>query len=1449
MNGYGMRALAAIDVELKESVCDALVNTIVTRVSGTDEAGRIVSGRSPRRSIVSGQLLPRFDVRGEDETSDIRIAALGLDFVLDSSSAASLVAEPSFSVYVRVLPTWPDIQPGAGPLDVDFRLKAEVHHQIEEDIKARRLAAFIAKRIDKPNWRDMDEAERSRVRAARGQVQEEIRLQAYGERGIRLLAGDDLAETETVPAESPNAEAENDPNTPDQPDAPPPPVNRLLREGRDIPLHLLDPAPIPPKWKRLDLNLPRFEWPARSTGDDLAARVTAYCGELSQSVSEQLRAWLNGDGLQEAWRDLTVLPADVASPEAWEAFLTRTRAIAPDPARLLPDLSRVVIRVERQADFLDPHRVSFRLALDNQCQELTPRDAQSLCNTIFGTRLKLSVPAVAHRNLQLDRVEPSYRFRHYLEYPAIGLNCGIEAIREGELLTLATTWSPRFVQPRTIPTDIGVPCDFIELADSSFQLSKLLELPEKYAAWVKAKAKELEPLVREGLDPDDADLETARLTQDIQGQLAEAGYIERGVRLLIVAQKAASQLERTSNEKERAALHRRALPWLAWIMMNEAFARRDGNEKGRGWRLFQLAFILAHVPTFASRLDEYRDAYDALLDEETASLLYFPTGGGKSEAFYGTLLFALFLDRLRGKDRGITALIRYPLRLLTLQQAQRLLKLLAHAELVRKAHKVGAWPFEIGFWVGSANTPNTYSGIRADVPRFGDANSPDDRKLEEDAGGSEEEVERGRRYREIRDAYDKIPDCPVCGHPTGLRRNEIEGPTAKRAAIVCFNSECDWNRQHGGIHPLPFLLTDDTIYERAPAIVLGTVDKLAMLGQHTNTIAKVLGMFGLARWVDANGHLRTERQMEKLQAGPEAEGFQPVFPSYRRGVRIFHDPFPSLIIQDEAHLLEESLGTFSGLFDTLLENVLKQIARIAGDDLGVVRKWTGDDWGDARMPKIVAATATISNPERQLETLYQRRPVRFPYPGPDIYRSFFAEPAKSPPVNPERVRLAQELPAYLSPEASSPWMRLYVSLMTNGATHTVTAVTVLSAFHTVITNLWASLQDPQLCDAAIQRMQSAVEAGGSGAWRRAAFDRAVAAGRTEDIMALVDLHRIALAYVTNKKGGDQIIDALDAAVRQQHRQSGYELEYFDSRLISGGVDMKEIQSVMNDAGEGFENRAYPKIDRTVRNIVATAAISHGVDVDRFNSMFFAGLPSDIAEYIQASSRVGRSHVGFVMLIPTPQNRRDRYVVETHDIFHRFLERMIAPPAVERWAENAVRRVLASFAQTWTMIREAEEFVHLDDANKSNVVLGDMVQRLGRRANRDMVGFCNDLGSFILSSAGFAGRGPLAFGSPNHAEHYRGLVDRAVQDFARDLARQATAATLRDYWEGQTPVFQKPMTSLRDVDEAGLIVASSYDPHATERSTRINRQDVAAVMRAIRSQKGEGAETDPDGGDE
>jgi hypothetical protein len=154
-----------------------------------------------------------------------------------------------------------------------------------------------------------------------------------------------------------------------------------------------------------------------------------------------------------------------------------------------------------------------------------------------------------------------------------------------------------------------------------------------------------------------------------------------------------------------------------------------------------------------------------------------------------------------------------------------------------------------------------------------------------------------------------------------------------------------------------------------------------------------------------------------------------------------------------------------------------------------------------------------------------------------------------------------------------------------------------------------------------------------------------------------------------------------------------------------------------------------------------------------------------------------------------------------------------------------------------------EFVRRPDATKDMAPQFDFVRRLGADARREPIRFPDEVGNFILRSAGFEGRGRDHVGRPVYDEPYRRLVDRASRDFSNAMQAQATESRLRDYWNDQTAVFKKPMTSLRDVDEAGMIVGSAYDPASRTNNTRVDPAALARVMRAIRSQRGAAAETD------
>jgi len=331
--------------------------------------------------------------------------------------------------------------------------------------------------------------------------------------------------------------------------------------------------------------------------------------------------------------------------------------------------------------------------------------------------------------------------------------------------------------------------------------------------------------------------------------------------------------------------------------------------EGKGnWRPFQIAFILASLPELVDRKVPTRSLVD---------LIFFPTGGGKTEAYLGASAISLLARRLRDKDdAGTDTLMRYTLRLLTAQQFLRAAALVCVLEDIRSRNEgeFGAKPFGIGIWLGGSSTPNTWAQAKKNLSQLG-------------------------RYESAQNMF-LLLRCPWCGMEMGPKPKSGPGQyvigyelVGNKVEFRCIDRDC----RFGGRRKLPVHVVDQDIYDTQPSIVIGTVDKFAMLAWRPEARA----LFGIAD-----------------------DGSRQVSP-------------PGLIIQDELHLISGPLGSMVGLYEPVI------------DDLCT------DKRGEEPVPpKIIASTATIRRYEDQIEGLFGREQVKlFPPHGLEEGRSFFAEPA------------------------------------------------------------------------------------------------------------------------------------------------------------------------------------------------------------------------------------------------------------------------------------------------------------------------------------------------------------------------------------------------------------------------------------------------------------------------
>lgn len=475
---------------------------------------------------------------------------------------------------------------------------------------------------------------------------------------------------------------------------------------------------------------------------------------------------------------------------------------------------------------------------------------------------------------------------------------------------ISTATFPKYDIKPIVPSTIeGVSLEMLKMSPyGSFAetLEELREMCSKYRLWINGLRGE-----KLGLTPE-FEQTAARHIANCERCLSR---MEDGVKLLEENETVRTAFQYMNLAMLMQQLHYN-LPLQRWADMNvleNAVSLPDvtnpetwyGDKTRYGkWRPFQLAFVLMNL-----RSMYYRDCKE----REIVDLIWFPTGGGKTEAYLGLSAYTIFIRRQMNKDdKGTAILMRYTLRLLTAQQYERASAMICACDLIRKEHPdlFGENRISIGLWVGDTTPYSIKEALDA--------------------------------YKKLYDGETKNPfvilKCPWCGAQMGpVRKALVPGyrKYKKTAHSFDFSFRCSNTRCDFSSIDLPLYVVDESIYEKTPTLLLGTVDKFAM-----------------------------------LPFRPEA---QSLF-GFENGTKITS---PDLIIQDELHLISGPLGSMVGHYETLI------------NELCTIRTPSGEI-----KPKIIASTATISRAKDQCHALYGRDRddvFQFPPSGLDAGNSFFAK--------------------------------------------------------------------------------------------------------------------------------------------------------------------------------------------------------------------------------------------------------------------------------------------------------------------------------------------------------------------------------------------------------------------------------------------------------------------------
>jgi hypothetical protein len=574
------------------------------------------------------------------------------------------------------------------------------------------------------------------------------------------------------------------------------------------------------------------------------------------------------------------------------------------------------------------------------------------------------------------------------------------------------------------------------------------------------------------------------------------------------------------------------------------------------YRPFQLAFILLNIDGVVNNQSQSR--------KEIVDLIWFPTGGGKTEAYLAVTALTIIWRRLNNESGydGTAVIMRYTLRLLTAQQFERASRLISALEFLRQQPKYEAVlkkePITIGLWVGMASTPNKLEVAKKRVDEI------------------ENECGRINGNPKEKNVF-QISACPWCGTKLISKSNstwEYGFDYTKNDFIVnCINEKCAFHKR------IPIQVVDEVLYENPPTLLFGTVDKFAMLA-----------------WQEKAFMFFNTHDENKLP--------------------------PDLIIQDELHLLSGPLGSITGIYESVIE-LLSTKNQVA--------------------PKIIASTATTRNTDMQIEKLYGNRRVNvFPPTGITQDDSFFAK------------------------EDNLRSKRRYLGFMPTGKTAVDTQIQLLA--HMLVARLEVFLNKE-------------TKGSANNYWSLVSYYN-----------SLRDVGR------TNNKVGDEIttytgflqnrLSAIFPGHVDDYKYNFLGL-YARTKELTSRIPSEKIKETLTEIEKKFSEKSFTEgelgrkyLGDVVDLVLATNMISVGIDISRLNIMLLNGMPKNIAEYIQASSRIGRSTKGLAITLFTPNRAREKSYFEHFKSFHQTFYKAVEPLSVTPFTENTIDKMLSSILITF-----------------------------------------------------------------------------------------------------------------------------------------------------------------------